>query len=131
MAGELPDGLSRARACELLGVSRAMAYRDMARPEAPEGDRWSDEDERLAALVDREHVAHPAFGARKIAHVLREAGEPRATRRRVTRLMGLMGTCPLCPLPSLSKPAKASRRFLCLVKPDFRFSSRILSGSRT
>lgn len=80
MAGELPDGLSRARACELLGVSRAMAYRDMARPEAPEGDRWSDEDERLAALVDREHVAHPAFGARKIAHVLREAGEPRATR---------------------------------------------------
>ena len=128
---ELPDGLSRARACELLGVSRAMAYRDMARPEAPEGDRWSDEDERLAALVDREHVAHPAFGARKIAHVLREAGEPRATRWRVTRLMGLMGTCPLCPLPSLSKPAKASRRFLCLVKPDFRFSSRILSGSRT
>lgn len=116
MAGELPDGLSRARACELLGVSRATAYRDMALPEAPEGDRWSDEDERLAALVDREHVAHPAFGALKIAHVLREAGEPRATRWRVTRPMGLMGIRPLCPLPSLSKPAKASRRFPYLLR---------------
>ena len=116
MAGELPDGLSRARACELLGVSRATAYRDMALPEAPEGDRWSDEDERLAALVDREHVAHPAFGARKIAHVLREAGEPRATRWRVTRPMDLMGIRPLCPLPSLSKPAKASRRFPYLLR---------------
>jgi hypothetical protein len=62
VAGELPDGLSRARACELLGVNRATAYRDMALPEAPEGDRWSDGDERLAVLVDREHVAHPAFG---------------------------------------------------------------------
>ena len=88
----------------------------MALPEAPEGDRWSDGDERLAALVDREHVAHPAFGARKIAHVLREASEPRATRWRVTRPMGLMGIRPLCPLPSLSKPAKASKRFPYLLR---------------
>lgn len=128
MAGELPDGLSRARACELLGVSRATAYRDMALPEAPEGDRWSDEDERLAALVDREHVAHPAIGARKIAHVLREAGEPRATRWRVTRPMGLMGIRPLCPLPSLSKPAKASRRFPYLLRGKAaRFPNQVWS----
>lgn len=59
---------------------------------------WSADDERLAALVDREHVDHPAYGARKIAHVLRESGEPRATRWRVTRLMGLMGIRPYYPL---------------------------------
>ena len=112
MAGELPDGLSRARACELLGVSRATAYRDMAGAEAAGAEPgWPPEDERLASLIDREHVAHPAYGARKIAHVLRGAGETRATRWRVTRLMGLMGIRPCCPLPSLSEPAKASRRF--------------------
>lgn len=76
---------------------------------------WSAGDERLAALAGREHAAHPACGARKIAHVLRESGEPRATRWRVTRLMGLMGIRPCCPLPPLPAPSKASRRFPCLL----------------
>lgn len=74
-------GLPRERACDLPGVSRATACRDMGRPETDGDDApWPADDERLAALVGREHVAHPAYGARKIAHVLRESGEPRATR---------------------------------------------------
>ncbi len=89
----------------------------MGRPETDGDDApWPADDERLAALVDREHVGHPAYGARKIAHVLRESGEPRATRWRVTRLMGLMGIRPCCPLPSLSAPSKASRRFSYLLR---------------
>ncbi|MEE6146762.1 IS3 family transposase [Olsenella sp. YH-ols2223] len=90
----------------------------MGRPGTDGADdaHWPEEDERLAAPVDREHVGHPAYGARKIAHMLRESGEPSATRWRVTRLMGLMGVRPCCPLPSLSAPAKASRRFLYLLR---------------
>ncbi|MBM6999263.1 hypothetical protein I3I95_03800 [bacterium] len=67
-------------------------HRDMARPGTDGDDApWSADDERLAALVDRERVDHPACGARKIARAPREPGKPRATRWRVTRLMGLMG----------------------------------------
>ncbi|MCH3947256.1 MAG: IS3 family transposase [Olsenella sp.] len=115
----LPEGLPRARACELLGVSCVTAYRDMAGAETARGglgDGWPPEDERLAALIDREHVAHPAYGARRIARVLHRQGEPRATRWRVARLMGLMGIRPCCPLPSLSAPSKASRRFPYLLR---------------
>ena len=112
-------------------MSRATAYRDMARPGADGGGAkpaWSAEDERLAALVDREHVAHPAFGARKIARALREAGEQRATRWRVTRLMGLMGIRPCCPLPSLSAPSKASGRFPYLLRDKVvRFPNQVWS----
>lgn len=92
------------------------------------GAPWSAGDERLAALAGREHVAHPACGARKIAHVLRESGEPRATRWRVTRLMGLMGIRPCCPLPPLSAPSKASRRFPCLLRGKaVRFPDQVWS----
>lgn len=52
---------------------------------------WPADDECLAPLVDRGHVDHPAYGARKNARVPREPGEPRATRWRVTRLAVLMG----------------------------------------
>ena len=101
--------LPRERACDLLGVSRATAHRDMGRP-------GTDGDERLAALVDCEHVNHPAYGARKIAHVLRGSGEPRATWWRAARLMGLMDMRPCCPLPSPSAPSEASRRFPYLLR---------------
>ena len=92
------------------------------------GAPWSAGDERLAALAGREHVAHPACGARKIAHVLRESGEPRATRWRVTRLMGLMGIHPCCPLPSPSVPSKASGCCPCLPGgKEIGFSNQVWS----
>ena len=120
--------------CELLGVSRATAYRDMGRPGTDgAGDApWPADDERLTALIDRAHVDHPAYGARKIAHLLRESGEPRATRWRVTRLMGLMGVRPCCPLPSLSAPSKASRRFPYLLRDKVvRFPNQVWSTDIT
>ena len=48
--------------------------------------------------------------------MLQRQGEARATRYRVSRLMGLMGIRPCCPLPSLSAPARESRRFPYLLK---------------
>jgi putative transposase len=87
---------------------------------------WSADDERLAALIDRERVEHPAYGARKIDHPLRGSCEPRATRWRITRLMRLMGIRPLCPPPSLSAPSKASRRFPHLLRGKaVRFPNQI------
>ena len=100
-AGELPGGLTRERACELLAVPRSSSYRPL--PEAR--DAWSEEDEALAREIDRLHLEWPQYGARKIARVLSSEGVPNATRWRVTRLMRMMGIRPLCPLPSLSGPA--------------------------
>ena len=101
-------------------MSRATAYRDIARGPASgaaeDGQGWCSEDERLAALIDGIHVDCPAYGARKISKMLQRQGEARATRYRVSRLMGLMGIRPCCPLPSLSAPARESRRFPYLLK---------------
>ena len=100
-ASELPEGLTRERACELLGVPRSSSYRPM--PES--SGRWPEEDEALAREIDRLHVEWPEYGARKMSRVLTAAGVQNATRRRVARLMRMMGIRPLCPLPSLSGPA--------------------------
>lgn len=61
-------------------------------------------------------MAKHTYGARKISQMLQRQGEARATRYRVSRLMGLMGIRPCCPLPSLSAPARESRRFPYLLK---------------
>lgn len=97
------------------GPSLASEWRDEP-PGGADDAPWSADDERLAALIDREHVEHPAYGARKIAHVLRGSGEPRATRWRVTRPVGLMGVRPCRPLLLLSAPSKASRRLPHLLR---------------
>ncbi len=97
------------------GPSLASEWRDEP-PGGADDAPWSADDERLAALIDREHVEHPAYGARKIAHVLRGSGEPRATRWRVTRPVGLMGVRPCRPLLLLSAPSKASRRLYLSMK---------------
>lgn len=115
-ASKLPKGLTRLRACELLGTSRATIYRDIARPTSDEDSSWDEKSEHLAARINQLHVDHPAWGARKIARVLATDGELYATRWRVTRLMDLMGICPCCPLPSASKPSMASKKFPYLLK---------------
>ena len=101
-------------------MSRATAYRDIARGPASgaaeDGQGWCSEDERLAAPTGGIHAGCPAYGAGKISRMLQRQGEARATRYRVSRLMGLMGIRPCCPLPSLSAPARESRRFPYLLK---------------
>ena len=109
------------------GPSLASEWRDEP-PGGADDAPWSADDERLAALIDREHVEHPAYGARKIAHVLRGSGEPRATRWRVTRPVGLMGVRPCRPLLLLSAPSKASRRLPHLLRGKaVRFPNQVWS----
>lgn len=54
-AGELPEGLTRERACELLAVPRSSSHGPL--PEAR--DAWSEEDESLAREIDRLHLEWP------------------------------------------------------------------------
>ena len=127
-AGELPEGLTRERACELLGVPRSSSYRPL--PGRP--DRWSEADEALAREIDRVHVDWPQHDARKIARVLSSEGVPDATRWRVARLMRMMGIRPLCPLPSLSGPAAHRPGFpYLLAGKEIRFPNQVWSTDIT
>src|SRR6476620_970795 len=88
--------LSISRQCHLLEVSRASVYR---RPAPVSAD-----DLRLMELIDRQYLARPFYGSRRIAAWLATQGHP-VNRKRVQRLMRLMGLG-----PSTSAPTPARRR---------------------
>jgi len=46
-------------------VSRSTSH---GRPRAPEAGSW-DEGDETARAIDEEHLAHPEYGARKLARV--------------------------------------------------------------
>jgi putative transposase len=70
------------RQCQLLHVSRATVYR---RPR-PVGA----EDLQLMEMIDRQYLARPYYGSRRMAAWLATQGHP-VNRKRVQRLMRLMG----------------------------------------
>lgn len=127
MAAGEHGGLTRARACELLGVPRSSTCYE---PKAPGG---ADEgDERRMAEIDRLHVENPAYGARRMAHELTErCGLP--TKRWVAaRLMREMGIRSCAPQPSLSRPSRESRRFPYLLRGKaIRFPNQVWSTDIT
>ena len=88
--------LSISRQCHLLNVSRASVYR---RP-AP----VSAEDLRLMELIDRQYLARPFYGSRRMAAWLATQGHP-VNRKRVQRLMRLMGLVAIYQRPNTSKAA--------------------------
>jgi len=55
-------------------------------------------------LIDRQYLATPFYGARKIAACLKSQGH-RVNRKRVRRLMRLMGIKAIYRRPRTSKPA--------------------------
>jgi putative transposase len=85
--------LSISRQCHLLNVSRASVYR---RP-AP----VSAEDLRLMELIDRQYLARPFYGSRRMAAWLATQGHP-VNRKRVQRLMRRMA---IYQRPNTSKAA--------------------------
>ena len=88
--------LSVSRQCQLLEVSRASVYR---RPAPVSAD-----DLRLMELIDRQYLARPFYGSRRMAAWLATQGFP-VNRKRVQRLMRLMGL-----VASTSAPTPARRR---------------------
>ena len=88
--------LSISRQCALLGVSRATVYR---RPRPVRA-----EDLRLMELIDRQYLARPYYGSRRMAAWLATQGHG-VNRKRVQRLMRLMGLVAIYQRPNTSKPA--------------------------
>jgi putative transposase len=64
----------------------------------------SEEDLTLMKLIDRQYLATPFYGARKIAAWLKSQGQ-RVNRKRVQRLMRLMGLKAIYRRPRTSQPA--------------------------
>jgi putative transposase len=91
---------SVARQCQLLDVSRSSLYYQ------PKG--ISEEDDVLMRLIDRQYLAAPFYGARKIAAWLKSQ-QRTVNRKRVRRLMRVMGIKAIYRRPRTSKPAVGNK----------------------
>ena len=88
------------RQCRLLAVSRASVYRRPA--------EISEEDCTIMALIDRQYLARPYYGSRRMAAWLATQGHV-VNRKRVRRLMRLAGLVAIYQRPNTSKPAVAHK----------------------
>ena len=88
------------RQCRLVAVSRASVYRQAA--------AVSDKDLAIMALIDRQYLARPYYGSRRMAAWLATQGHP-VNRKRVQRLMRLIGLVAVYQRPNTSKPAAAHK----------------------
>jgi len=88
-------GLSVRRQSELLHLTRSTLYYEPAEVSA--------EELALMRRIDSVHLAHPYYGTRRMAVVLRASGAD-VNRKRVQRLMRVMGLEGMAPGPSTSRP---------------------------
>jgi len=86
--------------CRLLAVSRSSVYRRPA--------EVSEEDRAIMALIDRQYLARPYYGSRRMAAWLATQGHS-VNRKRVQRLMRLLGLVVIYQRPNTSKPAAAHK----------------------
>jgi putative transposase len=84
----------------LLAVSRSAVYRKPAEVNAA--------DLAMMALIDRQYLARPYYGSRRMAAWLATQGHV-VNRKRVRRLMRLLGLVAIYPRPNTSKPAAAHK----------------------
>jgi putative transposase len=99
--------LSKARRCELLGLSRSTAY---YRPSPV-----SEQDLALMRLIDEIHLEYPFYGSRRIRDELDTRGH-RVNRKRVQRLMREMGIRALYPKRRTSAPGKGHKVYPYLLR---------------
>ncbi len=88
--------LSVSRQCSFLSISRSGLY---YRPKGV-----SHGDLELMSMIDRQYLATPFYGARKMAVCLRSK-DLRVNRKRVRRLMRVMGLKAIYRRPRTSQPA--------------------------
>jgi putative transposase len=89
-----------ARQCRLLAVSRSTVYRKPAEVSA--------EDLAIMALIDRQYLARPYYGSRRMAAWLATQGHL-VNRKRVQRLMRVLGLVAIYQRPNTSRPAAAHK----------------------
>src|SRR5438105_7877821 len=92
--------LSISQQCRLLAVSRSRVYRKPAEVSA--------EELAIMAVIDRQYLARPYYGSRRMAAWLATQGR-RVNRKRVRRLMRLLGVVAIYQRPNTSKPAAAHK----------------------
>src|SRR5438874_13298221 len=95
-----PGALPVSRQCRLLSVSRASIYRRPA--------EISEEDCTIMALIDRQYLARPYYGSRRLVAWL-PTQDHVANRKRVRRLMRLAGLLAIDPRPNTTNPAPAHK----------------------
>jgi transposase InsO family protein len=100
MVESLNPVLPISQQCRLLAVPRSSVYRKPAEVSA--------EDLAIMALIDRQHLARPYYGSRRMAAWLATQGH-RVNRKRVRRLMRLLRLAAIYPRPNTSKPAAAHK----------------------
>ena len=86
--------------CRLLAVPRSSVYRKPA--------EISVEDLAIMALIDRQYLARPYYGSRRMAAWL-ATQDHRVNRKRVQHLMRLLGLTAIYQRPNTSKPAAAHK----------------------
>jgi len=99
--------LSLSRQCSLLGISRSSAYYQARRVDG--------EDLELMGLMDRQYLATPFYGARRMVACLRARGYG-VSRKRVQRLMRLMGITAIYQHPSTSRPSPGHKVYPYLLR---------------
>jgi len=99
--------LSLSRQCSLLGISRSSAYYQARRVDG--------EDLELMGLMDRQYLATPFYGSRRMVACLRARGYG-VSRKRVQRLMKLMGITAIYQHPNTSKPALGHKVYPYLLR---------------
>ena len=90
------------RQCRLLSVSRASIYHQPA--------AISEDDCTIMALIDRQYLARPYYGSRRMAAWLATQGHV-VNRKRVRRLMRLAGLVAIYQRPNTSKPTPAHKLY--------------------
>src|SRR3974377_22445 len=89
-----------AQQCRLLSVSRATVYRKAA--------EVSGEDLAIMALLDRQYLARPYYGSRRMTAWLATQGHV-VNRKRAQRLMRLLGLAGVYPGPQQNKPGAGAK----------------------
>src|SRR3954451_13724055 len=100
MVERMNPALPISQQCRLLAVSRSAVYRKPAEVSA--------EDLSIMALIDRQYLARPYYGSRRMAAWLATQGHI-VNRKRIQRLMRLLGLVAIYQRPNTSKPAAAHK----------------------
>ena len=104
---ERQSPVSLRRQCVLLGLSRAALYYRPVQISAYQLE--------LMALIDRQYLRAPFYGARRLAAWLGTQGHT-VNRKRVKRLMQLMGLAAIYQRPRTSRPAPEHRIYPYLLR---------------
>ncbi len=99
--------LSVVRQCALLGLSRSSVY---YRPVEVSPEDWE-----LMRLMDRQYLATPFYGSRRMAAWLTRLGY-RVNRKRIQRLMRIMGLRAIYRRPRTSQPAPGHKVYPYLLQ---------------